>query len=97
MPLIKAQLAAGCVMFVLCFVYILIYFITIFRVYRAKQSRSIYPQVQNPSNAGIITAPPMNSYVQPFPVVNNGNPVSVVVCPTCNTAMNMTTSKRPPM
>lgn len=99
MPLIKAQLAAGCLMFVLCFIYIPIYLITIFRVYRTKQSPIIYPQVQTfPAvSNGILTAQPVNSYIQPYPVVNNGNQVAVVVCPTCSTAMNMTTSKRPPM
>jgi hypothetical protein len=103
MPLIKAQLAAGSVMLLLCIVYILIYIITFIRVYRAKQSPTVHPQIQYPyptlptvSNS-IITARPVNSYGQPIAVVNSNDRAILLVCPTCSTAMNMTVSKRPPM
>jgi hypothetical protein len=101
-PLIKAQLAAGCLMFVLCLVYIVIYSITVFRVYRSKKSPSIYPQAQLPAiSNGIITAPPppppppsVNYYGKTMPVVNYGNQTPIIVCPTCNTTMDMYTGKR---
>ncbi|CAF1363421.1 unnamed protein product [Adineta steineri] len=97
-PLIKGQLAAGCLMFIICLVYIVIYIITSIRVHRAKQPRTIYPQVQNPFTApstisnGILTAPPITNYSTPTTLYN-----SEIVCPTCKTVMNMTPSKRPPM
>jgi hypothetical protein len=99
MPLIEGQLAAGGVMFILCMVYIIIYIITIVRVQRAKQPSSVYPQAQNPypvlptvSN-GIITAPPVANYYPPS-TANGDSRTALLVCPACNTTMNMTATKR---
>lgn len=103
-PLIKGQLAAGAVMFVLCMVYIIIYIVTSVRVYRAKQSSSVYPQPPNvypvlPTVSNSIpTVPPMNNYYPTNPAVPNGDTrTTLLVCPTCNTAMQMTATKRVPI
>ncbi len=102
-PLIKGQLGAGAVMFVLCLVYVIIYIITSIRVHRAKQSPTVYPQAENPypvlptvSN-GIPTAPPMTGYRPPSTSSNGDSRIALIVCPTCNTVMNMTATRRLPM
>ncbi|CAF1334489.1 unnamed protein product [Adineta ricciae] len=46
-PLIKAQLAAGVLMFLLCIAYVIIYIVTSARVHRAKYPKLVYPQMQN--------------------------------------------------
>ncbi len=94
-PLIKGQLAAGAVMFVLCLIYIIIYIITNVRVSRAKRSSTVHPQAQNLYPT--LTAPPVNSYRPPSTISNGESRTTVLVCPTCNTTMNMTARKRPPM
>ena len=46
-PLIKAQLAFGVLMFFLCIAYVIIYIVTSARVHRAKYPKVVYPQMQN--------------------------------------------------
>jgi hypothetical protein len=99
-PLIKGQLAAGAVMFVLCVVYIIMYVVTSVKVNKTKQSPTIHPQMQNAypmvptvSN-GMINAPP-TTYNRP--VVNNEARTTELVCPTCNTTMSMTARKQLPV
>jgi len=101
-PLIKGQLGAGAVMFVLCLIYIIIYITTSIQVHRAKQSPSVYPQVENPypvlptvSN-DMMTAPPMTDYRPPSTISNSDSRTTLLVCPTCNTVMNMTATRRLP-
>jgi len=101
-PLIKGQLGAGAVMFVLCLIYIIIYITTSIQVHRAKQSPSVYPQVENPypvlptvSN-DMMTAPPMTDYRPPSTISNGDSRTTLLVCPTCNTVMNMTATRRLP-
>ncbi|UJR14013.1 hypothetical protein I4U23_001012 [Adineta vaga] len=72
MPLIKAQLGAAVLMFLLCTAYVIVYIITSIRVYRAKRPQTIYPQTQNPfvgpsavSN-GMLTMPPAGTYPAHF-------------------------------
>jgi hypothetical protein len=88
LSLIKGQLAAGSVMFVLCLLYVVIYIVTLFLIRRAKTPQSIYPQApyQLPmvptGPDGMITAPPavnvrpprMGSplYHRPTIVLDNG-------------------------
>ncbi len=88
-PLIKGQLAAGSVMFVLCFLYIIIYIITIIRVQRDKTTPDVYPEAPNTFPAvptgpdGLIIAPPAVNvrppkpasplYHRPTMVVDNGD------------------------
>lgn len=68
MSLIKGQLAAGSLMFVLCFVYIIIYAVVTFLVYRAKKNPLVHPQMpyqpQQPFAVGpdgMILAPPVSN------------------------------------
>ncbi|CAF2851828.1 unnamed protein product [Rotaria sp. Silwood2] len=88
-PLIKGQLAAGCVMFVLCLVFIIIYIVTASRVKQGKTTPTVYPEAQNtlpvvPTGPdGMITAPPVMNirsqrtgsplYHRPTMVVDNGD------------------------
>jgi hypothetical protein len=103
MSLIKGQLAAGAVMFVLCTIYVVVYIITIIRVHRAKQPPTVYPQVQNsfpPLSQvpnGVLSAPPANSYYPPMTVNNGDGRITQVVCPTCTATMNMTVRKQLPV
>jgi len=94
--LIKAQLAAGCLMFILCLIYVVLFIITVVRVFRARRRAIVYPQGEK----------------QPFPVAPAGacghttggilpnvitpgdNRNALLVCPSCSTAMNMTVNKR---
>jgi hypothetical protein len=95
-PLIKGQLAAGAVMFVLCLVYIIIYIVTAFRVHRAKNPPIIHPQVQNfvPTvSNGVLTAPPAHTHYPPTAHNNGDGRITQIVCPTCNGALNMTVRK----
>jgi hypothetical protein len=87
-PLIKGQLAAGAVMFVLCLIYIVIYCITTIRVRRVNRSPIISPPTQQalpvvPTGPdGMVTAPPVMNirppkpgsplYHRPMIVVDNG-------------------------
>ncbi len=102
-PLIKGQLAAGAIMFVLCLVSIIIYIITSIRVDRAKRSPSVHPEAQNlypmlpAASNNTISAPSMTNDFSPSTISNDNSRIILLVCPTCNTTMNMTVSKRPPM
>ena len=106
MPLIKGQLAAGAVMWVLCIIYVIIYIITAIRVHKGKQSPIIYPQVSNAypvlptvSNNMVMPPPPppLTNYYPPMTIPNSDVRTTVLTCPTCNTVMSMTASRRPPM
>ncbi|CAF0983546.1 unnamed protein product [Adineta steineri] len=57
-PLIKGQLAAGAVMFVLCLISIGIYIITTIRVYRAAKRPIVYPQT-TPYSVPPYSMPPL--------------------------------------
>jgi hypothetical protein len=70
-PLIKGQLAAGCLMFVLCLVYVVIYIVTAIRADNAKKRQSIYPQISQPlstvptATGPMFTAPPVSNIRPP--------------------------------
>ena len=112
MSLIKAQLAAGAVMFVLNFVYIMIYAITTIRVHNAKMSPYVFPQnmpqAMLPTGPdGMILAPPMMNirahrgasplYHRPALILDNGDGrVNDLLCPTCSTMMAVSVKKRAP-
>jgi len=88
-PLIKGQLAAGAVMFVLCLVYIIIYIITSVRVSKAKVTPDDYPPapytmpVVPTGPDGMIVVPPATNirplrvaaplYHRPTMVIDNGD------------------------
>ena len=103
MTLIKVQLAAGCVMWVLCFIYILIYVITTIRFYRAKRPATVSPLNKSPYPilpavaTGALSAPPVNNYLPPIAVPRTSPRPILITCPTCSAGMNMTTTKRAPM
>ena len=103
MTAIKIQLGAGCFMWLICLIYIVVYIITTIRVYRAERPSNIYPQGKPPyptfpdTSKGVLSAPPMNSYVPPIIVPHNAPGTINVVCPTCSAAMSVTATKRPPM
>ena len=68
-PLIKGQLAAGAVMFVLCLIYIIIYVVTVIRVRKAKTATapSGFPQAPEQLSGvptgpdGMMSAPPIGN------------------------------------
>jgi hypothetical protein len=111
MPLIKGQLGAGSLMFVLCLIYIVIYIITSVRVNKAKTAPTVYPQtpyslpVLPTGPDGMITAPtgvirpPRTAsplYHRPSMVIDNGDGrTNDLLCPTCSTTMAVTVRKRP--
>ena len=112
MSLIKGQLAAGCLMLVLCLVYIIIYIVVTILYMQAKKAPTVHPQMpyqQNlPTGAdGMILAPPMTNirphricsplYYRPAIAIDNGDGRSNdLLCPTCSTMMAVTVKKRPP-
>ena len=111
MSLIKGQLAAGAVMFVLCLVYIIIYIIVTILVHRAKKNPMIHPQMpyqQYPTGPdGMMLAPPLAYirahragsplYYRPAIALDNGDGRSNdLLCPTCSTMMAVNVRKRPP-
>lgn len=102
MTTIKVQLGVGCVMWLICLVYVVVYIITTFRVYRAEQPSTVYPQGKFPyptypdTSKGVLSAPPMNTYLPPFTAPINTPRTIDVVCPTCSTGMSMTAIKQPP-
>lgn len=103
MTAIKIQLGAGCFMWLICLIYIVVYIVTTFRVYRAERPSNIYPQ-EKPlyptfpdTSKGVLSAPPVNSYVPPIAVPRTAPGAINVACPTCNAAMSVTATKRPPL
>ncbi|UJR33172.1 hypothetical protein I4U23_020628 [Adineta vaga] len=58
-PLIKGQLAAGAVMFVLCLICIAIYIFTAMQVYRVSKPSTTYPPTQYTSTATAQNIPPV--------------------------------------
>lgn len=103
MTTIKVQLAFGCVMWLLCFIYILIYIITNIRVHRAKQPANVFPLEKPPyptfptASNGVLSAPPVKHYVPPMPVPHTSSGPILLACPTCSSGLNMTATKRLPM
>jgi hypothetical protein len=109
-PLIKGQLAAGAVMFVLCLIYIIIYIVTSVRVSHPQVAPSVYPQAPYtlPTGTdGMIIAPPVANirphraasplYHRPTMVIDNGEGrTNDLLCPTCSTMMSVVVRKRPP-
>ena len=85
-PLIKAQLSAGAVMFVLCLVFISIYLGTACRVYRKKITPNIQPynpyMANNPMFASSSLQPMIPAYAKPASSVD-------ISCPGCNSYYTM--------
>ncbi|CAF3379236.1 unnamed protein product [Rotaria socialis] len=88
-PLIEGQLGAGCVMFVLCLIQIIIYIRTAFLINQTKNSPTVHPIVPSllpvvPTGPdGMIIAPPIMNvrtqragsplYHRPAMVIDNGD------------------------
>lgn len=107
MSVIKGQLAAGCVIFVLCIAFIALYIYTVVKVNRAMNSPVVHPILENPltgpNNTGMV--PPMTNirphragsplYHRPTIQVDNGDGRgNDLVCPTCSTTMSVTIRKK---
>lgn len=94
-PLIKGQLAAGCVMLVLCLIEIFLYALTFFRVNRGRMAASVHPP--NDPSLPYSKLPNGNSnqtqqtMVQPNSVPHSSTEIS---CPGCNSKMVMGTHRQ---
>ncbi|CAF1250081.1 unnamed protein product [Rotaria magnacalcarata] len=109
-PLIKGQLGAGCVMFVLCLTLIIIYIVTAYRASPNRHNSTVHPLGQNslPTGAdGMIIAPPIMNvrahragsplYHRPTMVIDNGDGrANDLTCPTCTATMSVVVRKKEP-
>lgn len=88
-PLIKGQLAAGSVMFVLCLVAIFLFILTAIRVHNEKKLATVYPQTFVQTPYGVVPTSAVSPY-RPMTVMDpQTGRLTEIECPTCTSKLGM--------